>query len=146
MRVEESVDIGRPVEEVFAFATDPKTWSEWAGPVIEVRQPALGQLRQQGGKFATVNKFLGRRFETRYEVTAYEPDRRFSYRSTDGPVPHEETFNFEAVPGGGTRCTQTAEFEAGGFFGLVGPLLQRAAGRQSRNDPRTLKDLIEAKG
>jgi hypothetical protein len=60
MRVEESVDIGRPVEEVFAFATDPKTWSEWADPVIEVRQPTSGQLRQQGGKFATVNKFLGR--------------------------------------------------------------------------------------
>jgi hypothetical protein len=50
------------------------------------------------------------------------------------------------VPGGGTRCTQTAEFEAGGFFGLVGLLLRRVTGRQSRNDLRTLKDLIEAKG
>jgi hypothetical protein len=42
--------------------------------------------------------------------------------------------------------TQVAEGEPGGFFGLVGPVLEMAGRRQFRTDLENLKDLLEAQG
>jgi hypothetical protein len=71
-----------------------------------------GSLRE-GDRFTTVSKFLGRRFETPFEVTAHEPNRQHSHRSTGGPLPQEYTSTFEETAGGGTRMTQVVEGEPG---------------------------------
>ena len=145
MRVEESVEIDRPVGEVFSYATDPEHFPEWAGIIIEVRREGTGKLAV-GDRFTTVNKFLGRRWETPLEVTVHERNRLHSHRSTGGPLPQEYTTAFEETAGGGTRMTQVLEGEPGGFFRLAGPLLERAGRRQFRADLETLKDLLEAQG
>jgi uncharacterized protein YndB with AHSA1/START domain len=81
MRVEESVEINRPVEEVFSYASDPEHFPEWSGIILEVQKEGPGVLAE-GERFTTVSKFLGRRFETPFEVTAHEPNRLHSHRST----------------------------------------------------------------
>lgn len=145
MRFEESVVINQPVEKVFDYVSNPLNLPEWQGPPTEVRdlqQSKPGGLRE-GDKFVTVLEFLGRQYETPTEVTAYEPYRRLSYRGTGGPVPTEIAFIFEEAPGK-TRFTQSQEVEPGGFFRLAGPLFERAAKVQLRNDLDTLKDLLES--
>ncbi len=144
MRVEESVEINRPPQEVFAYVADPGHLPEWLGIVQEVRKEGQGQL-QEGNRFTTVAKFLGRRFETPMEVSSHQPPRRHSDRSTGGPFEQEYTYTFEETAGGGTRLTQVAEGEPGGFFRLVGPVLEMAGRRQFRADLQTLKDLLEAR-
>jgi hypothetical protein len=42
--------------------------------------------------------------------------------------------------------TQVTEGEPGGFFRLVGPVLEMAGRRQFRTDLENLKDLLEAQG
>jgi hypothetical protein len=42
--------------------------------------------------------------------------------------------------------TPCIEAEPGGFFGLVGPVLERIIRRQMRANLETLKDLLEARG
>ena len=143
MRIEESVEIDRPPQEVFDYVANPENLPEWSGIVQEVHKEAQGQLKE-GDKFTSVAKFLGRRFETPLEVSAHEPPQRHSDKSTGGPFPQEYTFILEETAGGGTRLTQIAEGEPGGFFRLVGPLLEMAGRRQFRADLHTLKDLLEA--
>jgi hypothetical protein len=113
--------------------------------ILEVQQEAPGSLRE-GDRFTTVSKFLGRTFETPFEVTAHEPNRQHSHRSTGGAIPQEYTSTLEETAGGGTRMTQVVEGEPGGFFRLAGPLLERAGRRQFKADLETLKDLLEAQG
>jgi uncharacterized membrane protein len=144
MRVEQSVEINRPVEEVFSYAADPDHYPEWAASVLEVQKEKPGPLTE-GERFTTVNKFLGRRFETPFEVTAHEFPRRHSHKSTGGPLPQEWTLTFEEAADG-TRVTELVEGEPGGFFGLAAPLLERAGRRQFGADLETLKDLLEAQG
>ena len=144
MRIEESVEINRPVEEVYAYVANPENLPEWAGTAIETRKDTPGPLLK-GSTFTVVGKFLGRRFETPFEVTAHEFPRRHSHKSTGGPFPMEWTLTFEEVAGG-TRYTQVADGEPGGFFGLVGPLLERLGRRQLKTDLENLKDLMEARG
>ncbi len=143
MRIEESVQINRPLEEVFSYVTNPESLPEWSNLVLEVRMDTEGPL-QEGDRFTTVAKFLGRRFETPFEVTAHEPPTHHSDRSRGGPFEQEFIYTFEETEGGTTRLTWVAEGEPGGFFRLAGPLLERVGRRQSRADLQTLKDLLEA--
>ena len=145
LHFEHTIVINQPVEKVFDYVSNPVNLPVWQGPPVEIRdlqQSTPGQLRE-GARFTTVLQFLGRRYETPTEVSAYEPNRRLSYRGTGGPVPTQITFIFEEVPGG-TRFTHSQEVEPRGFFGLAESIFEIAAKRQLRSELQTLKDLLEA--
>jgi len=144
MHVEESIEIGRPVEEVFAYVANPENLPEWSGLAIEVKDAP--EPLSEGDTFTAVGKFLGRRFETPYERASYEPNRRYTDRATGGPIPDQEwTYTFEEVSEGATRLTRAVEGEPGGFFKLADPLIERVLERQVRTDLETIKDLLEAR-
>jgi uncharacterized protein YndB with AHSA1/START domain len=148
IRVEESVEINRPVEEVFSYTSNPVNFPEWAATVVEVRQEEVsrrGSLRE-GERFTLVQQALGRRFEAPFEVIDYEPNRRYVHRGTDGhPVPVTMIFTYEPLSSDGTRFTPRIEVEPGGFFELVGPVLERVIRRQMRTNLETLKALLEGR-
>jgi len=123
---------------------DPENLPGWSSLVLDVQKETQGELRE-GDRYTSVAKFLGRRFETPMQVTAHEPPRLHSDKSTGGPFEQEYTFVLEEAAGGGTRLTQAAEGEPGGFFRLVGPLLEVAGRRQFKTDLANLKDLLEAR-
>ncbi len=142
MRLEASAMIDRPVEEVFAFSTDIGNLALWAGPVTEAKQTSEGSPGV-GATSTRVTQLLGRRFESDYEVTEYQPNSRYAAKTTSGPVPIVETLSFEGHEGG-TRVTIAGDLEATGFFKLAEPILTRIVKRQLANDVATLKDLLEA--
>jgi uncharacterized protein YndB with AHSA1/START domain len=147
IRVEESVEISRPVEEVFSYTSNPENFPQWAATVKEVRRhaPGPGPLRE-GGRFTATQQALGRRFEAPFEVIDYEPNRRYAHRGTEEhPVPVTMVFAYEPLSSDGTRFTPRIEAEPGGFFGLVGPVLEGVIRRQMRTNLETLKDLLEGK-
>ena len=142
VRLEASTDINRPADEVFAYISNVDNFPEWAGPVVEVRKGSA-EPSAAGHTFTLVQSFLGRRFESPCEITEVEPGRRFAFRSTGGPFPLSFTYTCEPSAAG-TRFTQVGQGDPGSFFRLVGPLFEKAAGRQFRNDAETLKDVLEA--
>jgi uncharacterized protein YndB with AHSA1/START domain len=151
IHAEASVEINRPVEEVFSYTSNPENFPQWAATVREVRQDAPGEggggrgpHNREGERFTAMQQALGRRFEAPFEVIAYETNRRYAHRSREGhPVPLTMDFTYEPVSSEGTRFTPRIEAEPGGFFGLVGPVLERVIRRQMRTNLETLKDLLE---
>ena len=119
MHVEESVVINRPPEEVFDYVANRENLPEWSSPIQEVRKETQGPLVEEGARFTTVAKFLGRRFETPFEVSVHDPPRRHTDRSTGGPFPQEFTHIFEEVEGGGTRLTEVTDAEPGASSGWL---------------------------
>ena len=104
-----------------------------------------GPLRE-GGRFTATQKALGRTFEASFEVIDYEPNRRYAHRGTqEHPVPVTMVFAYEPLSSEGTRFTPRIEAEPGGFFGLVGPVLERVIRRQMRTNLETLKALLEGR-
>jgi uncharacterized protein YndB with AHSA1/START domain len=102
MHFEYTIVINKPVEKVFNYVSNPANLPEWQGPPTEIRdlQQITSDRLREGDRFTTVLQFLGRRYETPTEVSAYKPNRRLSYRGTGGPVPTQMIFIFEEVPGG----------------------------------------------
>jgi len=144
MRVEESIEINRPLEEVFNYVSDVANFPEWTAHTLEVRKDTVGPP-QQGDRFTLAIKSVGRRFETPYERTSYEPNRRYIDRAVGGPIPNQQwEYTFEEIPGG-TSLKRAVEAEPGGLLKLVEPLQKRAVTRQLRTDLQTLKDLLEAR-
>jgi uncharacterized protein YndB with AHSA1/START domain len=98
VRVEESVEISRPVEEVFSYVANPDNLPEWSGIVLAIRKETQGAPKK-GDRLTSVAKFLERRFETTSKGVSYEPPRRSSHRSTGGPFEQEWTRTFEETAG-----------------------------------------------
>jgi uncharacterized membrane protein len=144
MRVEETIEIHRPLKEVFDYVSDVANYPEWMAHALEVLKDTEGPP-QQNDRFSLAIKSVGRRFETPYERTSYEANRRYTDRAVGGPVPNQRwDSTFREVPGG-TRFMRAVEAEPGGLLKLLEPLQKRAAERQLRKDLQTLKDVLEAR-
>jgi uncharacterized membrane protein len=144
MRVEESIEINKPPEEVFDYVSDVGNFPQWMAHTLEVRKDTGGPP-QQGDRFTVAIKSVGRRFETPYERTSYKPNLRYTDRAVGGPIPNQRwNYTFEEVQGG-TRLSRAVEAESGGILKLLEPLQKRAVKRQLRKDLQSLKDLLEAR-
>ena len=140
--VEETILVERPIEEVFAYFTDPARIPEWQSSALEAHLDGEGPMRA-GSTVLEKRKFLGRRMEATMEVLEYEPPHRFRIKASSGPVPFEVSNTLSAAEGG-TRIDAVLEGEPGGFFRLGEPLVARAVARELRNNLETLKDVLEA--
>ena len=144
MHVEDSVEINRPLHEVFEYVSEVANYPEWMAHVLEVRKDTPGPP-QQSDRFVVAIESVGRRFETPYERTSYEADRRYTDRAVGGPIPNQWWHSaFQEVPVG-TRFTRAVEVESGGLLKLLEPLQKRAARRQLKKDLQTLKQVVEAR-
>ena len=141
-KLETSVVINRPIEDVFAYVSNPENESLWQSGVVESSLTSQGPMGV-GSTAREVRRFLGRRIETTYELTEYEPNKKLSFKTTSGPISGQGGYSFESVEGD-TRVTFLFEAQLGGFFKLAEPIVNRMARRQMEADSGNLKDLLEA--
>jgi len=140
--IEVSTVINRPIEEVFAFAANIENNPQWQSSVSEARITSEGPIGV-GTTYRYVAQLLGRQMDTVGEYTAYEPNRKYSFKSTSGPFPIEGGLTCEAAEGG-TKVALAVEADIGGFFKIAEPLVVRMIRRQMEADMGNLKDLLEA--
>jgi uncharacterized protein YndB with AHSA1/START domain len=140
IKIEHSIVVNRPVDEVFAYATDVSKVPEWQTSALEAH---VDGTMQAGATGAIVRKFLGRRMESNVQFDEYDPPRKFAVRATSGPVQFRVQQTYEPTDEG-ARITVVMEGEPGGFFKLAEPLVQRAIRREMEANFATLKDILEA--
>jgi len=137
-----TVQIDRPIDEVFAFVSNPANFPLWAGALVkESRQTSEGPVGT-GTTFTQVNTLMGRRFVSEMRVVTCEPPDRFEYETTSGPIRFAGHYTF-APANGGTRFTSVDETEPSGLLRHLEPLLQPFAQRQITINLNRLKAAIE---
>jgi uncharacterized membrane protein len=143
-KVEASVVIGKPVEEVFAYVMDVGNWPKWNAYLPSVEQTSEGPVGV-GTTFRGSSQFLGRSMEWTSEVTGYEENSKMAQVITSGPMSMQQTMLFEAVEGG-TKFTMAGEGEFGGFFKLAEGMVNRRWRSQADESLGNLKKMLEAAG
>jgi hypothetical protein len=138
---ETTIVIHRPVEQVFAFASDPRNDLKWSEGALDSRQITDGPVGV-GTKVAQVYAFLGRRMEGQLEITEYEPNARLTKKVTDGPFPLELSLSLKP-DGGDTRATGRIEMKPGGFFAMAEPLVAGNLRKRFESDMAALKAAVE---
>ncbi|MFH1185663.1 MAG: SRPBCC family protein [Chloroflexota bacterium] len=139
--VEKSVQVNRPIGEVFAYATDISKNAEWSADIVRAEQTSPGPVGV-GATSVLVQKFLGKEMKNDVAVTVYDPPHRFGFKTTSGPVQFEGMQTFEEVEGG-TRMTFSMKGEAGGFFKVAEGLLGKEVEKSFERDLKTLKAKLE---
>jgi uncharacterized protein YndB with AHSA1/START domain len=140
-KVQQSVTIRRPVDEVWTYVIDARNDPIWWNSVVEAGRgaelpPAVGVEIEETFRFA------GIRFPVRFKVTELEPATRSAVEVVGGPVPGRGSYDLEPVDGG-TRLTLTLETDAHGFFKLAEPVFARMAQRDVAASCAKLKDVLE---
>lgn len=143
-RYEHSIEIERPVEEVFDFISRPENFPLWQESLLEIRREAEGPLRV-GSEVTEVRSFMGRRMETTWTCTEHEPCERSSIEEDEGLVPFKGTFELEAL-GGSTLFTWTVETPGPRGIKVPGAIVGRMVRRQLAVDSERLKELLEGGG
>jgi len=141
-RIEASVVIDRPIEEVFTFVTNFENATQWMSELVEGEKTSEGPVGV-GTTLRGVATPLGRRVESTQEVIEYQPNTKFALKSTSGPVATKDSYTFESVSGG-TKIARTVKAEMSGFIKLAEPIARRMLQRQFETNFANLKDLMEA--
>ena len=142
IRVEHTLVINRPVEEVFALVTDVESFPRWTESIIEAVKTSEGPV-ELGTTCRIVNKAMGRQLDHSFVVTQYELNKVYAVKSTAGPFPMEMCYTVESVEGG-TRLHVESEADPRGAMRLAGPMLNRMLKKQITADHANLKALLES--
>ncbi len=141
IKFEVSIEIHRPVEDVFEFVADGRNAPRWNSAVREVRQISKDPV-DVGTQYWMERKLPRGIVENTYEVVEYKPNERLSIKSTSGPTPFLYRYRFERS-GMGTRLFLSGEGEVEGLANVLGPLLSRAVKRGVEDNVHTLKGILE---
>jgi carbon monoxide dehydrogenase subunit G len=139
MNVERSTTIACPPSKAFAFVSDPRNLPKWQPAVSEVQLDGDAAV---GSQFVESRQFVGKRFRSTVEVTEVEPDRVFTIRVVNGPVPITVRHLFDA-DGDGTRLTVAASAQLSGLKKLGSSVMVKAAERDAEANLARLKTLLE---
>jgi uncharacterized protein YndB with AHSA1/START domain len=138
-RTDAEVVIKRPLEEVFAYLSDPSRWAEWFSGLVEAH--ASETPIRKGTELTSVAKFMGKRIETKLEITEYQPNTRVASRMTS-PFPIDYLYTFETTDGG-TRVRVVGERQPRGFWKVVDPIFSGRYQSRAQGDLERAKQMLE---
>lgn len=138
---ETSVHIERPVEEVFAYVSEPLGFPRWNSAVLAVRKTSAGEDRGST-TYSMERKLPTGRAVNELRIVAREPAREFAIRTTRGPTPIFYRYRF-STENGATLVQLDAQVELGGAAALLSPLVGRAVRSGVDANLATLKTILE---
>ena len=142
MRFVNEVEIGRPVEDVFAYLADFENVPEWNYAIERTTKVSEGPVAV-GTTYRQIRN-IPRRSEESFSVTVFEPDRRLAIRGTLGPFDSELQYRLEPI-GQRTQVINEVELTPRGILGMVGRLASSRVKEAVASNLRELKRLLETR-
>lgn len=134
--------IYRPLKQVFSFVATPENDFQWQYGTLASTQISNGELGL-GTLFRTVGNVMGRRIDAIYEVTAFEFNKRYGFKSVSGPVDSYTLYSFE-ISEGGTKINLSTETNPGDLFKPNDALVVKKFRKQYKENLAMLKSVLEA--
>lgn len=144
MRLRETIEVRRSLEEAFAYVADFSTTAEWDPGIAEAARVGEGPIGL-GTQFDLVAVFRGSRVPFRYTVVSYDENRRIAL---DGEAPKSRTYDditFERLPNG-TRIVYEADLRMKGIYRVVEPFVRGTFRRIAEKGVGGLKATLDSTG
>jgi uncharacterized protein YndB with AHSA1/START domain len=142
-----TIEIAQPPDVVFAYATDPRHFSDWQDDVVTAQMDDELSLGV-GSRFTLVRR-IGRSHRAMpQEVTDSRPPRVWATRGVDGSIRSRLVITIEPVAEDtGSRLTSVVTLEPHGIGHLLVPLVvHRQAARLVPVSFQRLKARLESGG
>jgi carbon monoxide dehydrogenase subunit G len=134
VKFENSIEIAKPQEVVYAIVRDLERAPEW--------QPSLESVDVQAG--TEVRSVAGKRQTLKFFVLEDDPPRRLVMSSEGGPAKARATFDLDrGDDGDGTQVKFSLDIELRGAARFAGPLVKSTAQNEVRTTLEKLKEFAE---
>jgi hypothetical protein len=137
-----STQIYRPLKQVFAFVATPENDFQWQYGTLTSSQLSSGGIGL-GTLFRVVGHLIGRRIEAIYEVTAFEMNKRYGFKSVSGPVDSYTLYTFEMTDGS-TKINLITETNPRDLFKPNDTVIIKKFKKQCKENLAMLKSVLEA--
>lgn len=138
-----NAQIYRSLKQVFSFVTTPENDFQWQYGTLASTQLSKGEMGI-GTLFRTIGHFMGRRVESTYEVTEFELNKRFAFKSLSGPMHSHTVFTFEVMEGS-TRINISTQASPGDLFKTADIIVEKKVKKQYKENLAMLKGVLEAR-
>ena len=136
-----SILIERPARQVFDFVSTPENDFQWQyGILATARLPkGSGAMRTF---FRSIGHLMGRRNLSTFEITEFEPNKKYGFKSLSGPVHSRTSYTLEK-DNGRTRIHVSIQASAPNFFHITEKLLWKTMKKQLEEDVARLRAILE---
>ena len=140
--IEESINIKSPVNKVFSYTLDIKSWPKWFSSITEAEQTSQGQVGI-GTTFTATNKGMGMKVKMTGKVTGYEQNKTWSKDYGARSINTKVRYSFVSFDGG-TKLVQQFDITITGFMKLFSSMLVNSIHKQMKVALNNLKNILEA--
>jgi len=119
-RIKESVEIRYPIDKVFAYTIDAKSWPKWQ-PFPEAEQTSPGPIGIGTITKGTI-RMMGVTMKWTAEVMEYKLNSKFGKKISSGAIAIEQHNIYNPVEEG-TTLTIMYDIKVGGLIKLFSPIL-----------------------
>jgi uncharacterized protein YndB with AHSA1/START domain len=133
-KFEANMEIKCPIEKVFAYLSDFKTWSKWELAMSEIELTS-GEWLAVGAKLRGINQVMNQRIPWTADVTEYKPNEIIVALIA-------ERFSAEPVEGG-TRVNMAYTVELRGMAKLASSMVMGILEKQVNENLACLKGILE---
>jgi hypothetical protein len=137
-----STMIYRPIQQVFDFVSTPENDFQWQYGTLGTSRISI-DVRKIGSLFRSIGHLLGHRVESTFEVTVYEQNRKYGFKSLSGPLHSQTSYTFE-VDSGSTKISISTQAHVINLFKVNERLMEKKMQKQLKENLSLLKDLLEA--
>lgn len=138
-----STMIYRPIKQVFNFMSAPENDFQWQCEILTSAKLSEG-VSSIGTLFRSISHLMGQRIESTFEVTEYEPNRKYGFKSLSGPLQSQTSYTFE-IAAGSTKITVSTQANVVNFFQVGEGILEKKMKKQLKENLVMLKNILEAK-
>jgi hypothetical protein len=142
MKFELTINIYRPLQQVFAFVTLPENDFYWQYGTLVSEKVSRGEMGE-GTVFRTVGHFMGRRLETVHGVTEFKSNQRYGFKSQSGPIDLQTLYTFDVMKGS-TRIIHSTQLILGEAFKSNLAVTEKTVRKEYKENLALLKDVLES--
>ena len=142
ININSSTLIYRPIKRVFDFISTPENDFQWQYGTLASTSITEGTTTV-GNFFRSVGHLMGHRAQSTFEVTEYEPNKKYGFKSLSGPLQSFTTYTFNLAKG----CTQvelSMQANAINLLHLNENVIEKKMKKQFKENLAMLKNILEA--
>lgn len=133
--------IYRPVRQVFDFVSKPENDFQWQYGTLG-SSGLSEEANTIGSFFRSIGHLMGERVQGTYEVTEFELNKKYGFKSLSGPLHSQTSYTFE-IANGSTQVTVSTQANVGKSSQMDERILEKKMKKQLKENLKMLKVLLE---
>jgi len=136
-----STHIYQPIKKVFEFISNPENDFQWQYGTL-ASTPLSENIAALGACFQTIGNFMGHRIQSTFEVTEFDPNKKYSFKSLSGPLQSFTTYTL-TLASGYTQLNLLTQANVVNFVELNENILEKKLKKQLKENLAMLKSILE---